>query len=175
LDADAMRLGIVLGLADLLDLALLAGEDAVAYADLVTDAERDLHRRRGGLLPLLLDRRHPLDVFLVAQHRGDFALRHRRRRLGQRPADEIAHATRLAEQVANAVVEFDFGHDVAGELFLLLHHLLAFSLARLDGDGFALHRHDDLAEELLESLDLDLALDRFLDRFLAAALHFHNI
>src|SRR5262249_45720349 len=73
------------------------------------------------------------------------------------------------------LVELDLREDVAGELLLLLHHLLAFPFAGLNGDCLALHRHEDLAEIMFAPLDLDLPLDRLLDRLLASALHLDDV
>src|SRR5262245_9091371 len=86
-----LHLDLVLGLHQLLDLALHAGEHAVLDPHPVALVELRLD---------LLDAR--LELALLAEHALDLLGRHRRRRPVDAAADEVAHARRLAEQVQDA-------------------------------------------------------------------------
>src|SRR5262249_47470507 len=88
-----------LGLEQLLDLALHAGEGAVADAHPVAAVEPRLLRDRR------LARRDG------AEHPIDFLLLHRLRRDVHSAAHEVAHARGLAEEIQNAIVVLHLAHQ----------------------------------------------------------------
>src|SRR5262245_41210691 len=144
---------------DLLDLAFHAGEGAVLDLDPVAAVVLRLG---------VLDARHLFA--LAAQHALHFAIGHRRRRVVDAAADEIAHAGGLSKEIENSVVVFHLHHQISRVELPLAGHALA--VAVLDDP---LDRDDDLTEILFEPLDLDAALDCLLDRLLAAALHLDDV
>src|SRR5260370_716726 len=142
------------------DLAFHVLEGAVQHPDAVAAAELRLGRDALFLLLARLGAHHPLDL----------AVRHGRRRAVDGAAHEVAHPGRLAEQVEDAVVVLDLGHEVAGVELGLLGHPLPFPHLAV-----RLGRDEDLPDEGLHAPDLAPPLDGLLDGLLAAALDLDDV